>query len=204
MDHAKAIDDLIVQLGGSYANAGFRGFGSGSATGDLATLQDRNVFLTSSVLGMKAISHVIEDRAISLNKPINFYATFQKLSRARYQERRYTQLLDTGSTVHILAESDIPLHSPVWQRPNAKMISLPSTSDTTQPHLNANWMVVLHDPSFVSMALVSREIPNPTRPSNAPDKLVYRAFEGFWTYDKDVIAYVAHVLDDYITTAVSV
>jgi len=153
-----------------------------------------DVFFTTSVLGMNAISHVIEDQAMTMGQAVRFYASFQKFSRVQPQQARYRQLLAAHIPVYLFGIADAPL----WEDPCLKPVTLSSPTRPGQPSLTHNWFVVLNNPQFVSMALVGRELPNSTKPLHAPDKLLYRNFEGFWTYDKAVIGQVVEILDDYI------
>lgn len=190
MDAAERLDKIIEVAGKGFTQVGYGNFENQD---ELTKIQKANVFFTTSVLGMKAISHVIEDQAISLGKPFRFYSAFQKLSRIRGQEDRYRKILATNNPVYAFGVPDTKL----WSDPNLIEVALnPASND--RPSLARNWFVVLHNPQFVSMALVSRELPNPNRPTGAPDKLVYRNFEGFWTYDKEVISQVVEVLESYI------
>ena len=143
---------------------------------------------------MNAISHVIEDQAVTMGQAVRFYASFQKFSRVQPQQARYRQLLAAHIPVYLFGIADAPL----WADPYLKPVTLVSPTQPDQPSLTHNWFVVLNNPQFVSMALVSRELPNTTKPLHAPDKLLYRNFEGFWTYDKAVISQVVDILDDYI------
>ena len=154
----------------------------------------RDVFFTTSVLGMTSISHVIEDQALAMGSSIRFYSSFQKFSRVRPQEERYRQLLAAQIPVYLFGMKDDPL----WVDPNLHLIALPGLDDALTPSLTNNWFVVLDNPNFVSMALVSHELPRVERPAMSPDKLVYRSFEGFWTYNKEVISHVVSILDEFI------
>jgi DICT domain-containing protein len=191
MDYAERLNNIIEVVGKSYDNVGYNRFDNQS---DLKALQNANAFFTTSVLGMKAISHVIEDQAINLNKPFQFYSAFQKLSRFKAQEERYRRILATKNPVYIFGIPDTRL----WSDPNLIEIPLEESVSPGKPSLANNWFVVLNNPHLVSMALVSREIPANLRPTGAPDKLVYRNFEGFWTYDKEAIARIVEVLQGYI------
>lgn len=153
-----------------------------------------NTFFTSSVLGMEAISHVIEEQALKTNKPFRFYSAFQKFSRFKPQEERYRKLVATRNPIYVFGLLDAEL----WKAPNLYKIPLDAKHYEDEASLIDNWFVVLHNPEFVSMGLIARELPNPERPTHARDKLIYRNFEGFWTYDKEVINSVVEILDDYI------
>lgn len=159
-----------------------------------ATPPLQNVFFTTTVLGMSAISHVIEDQALTTGQGTSFYTCFQKFSRAKPQLGRYQQILAAKVPVYLFGVPDAPL----WEDPYLNPIALAEPINPAEPTLVHNWFVILHNPQFVSMALLTRELPSVSRPLNAPDKLVYRNFEGFWTYDKDVINQVVTVLDDFI------
>ena len=79
-------------------------------------------------------------------------------------------------------------------------VALKTPTNPKEPSLTHNWFVVLHCPQFVSMAMVTRELPRTDndKPIHALDKLVYRNFEGFWTYDKDVVNQIVTILDGFI------
>jgi DICT domain-containing protein len=150
-----------------------------------------NLFFTTSVIGMKAVSHVIEDQALNSPNALHFYSAFQKLSRAKQQRNRYDKLATLGSPIYVFGVPDEPL----WQ--SSGLLSIPIKEDVN-PNLAQNWFVVLHDPKLVSIALISRELPPSNRPSGAVARLLYRNFEGFWTYDTAIITQIVDVLDDYI------
>jgi len=191
MDYAMRLNQIIDIAGKGQENLDYSNYESQA---ELDVLKNANVFLTTSVLGMKAISHVIEDQAVSLGGSFRFYSAFQRYSRAKLQQQRYNNILATNNPVYLFGIPDVPL----WQNPNLIEVNLEEPVLQDRPYLAQNWFVILHNPQFVSMALVSREIPNSLRPVGAPDKLVYRNFEGFWTYDKDVITQVVEILDGYI------
>ena len=196
MNHAQEINKIIqfaAQRPG-FQGEGYQSFEGQTSNNLKQTLEKANLFFTCSVLGMEAVSHVIEDQAMSLGGKFRFYTAFQKFSRLKPQESRYRKLLTLGNPVYIFGIPD----GPVWSDPNLKQINLERPSSPDVPNLSQNWFVVLNNPQFVSMALVARELPTNQRPVGAPDKLVYRNFEGFWTYDKDVISAVVTILDDYI------
>ena len=72
---------------------------------------------------------------------------------------------------------------------------MPTLDESSLAH---NWFVVLNNPRFVSMALVANEQPRPKNSTRTTSKLLFRNFEGFWTYDQAVIDRVTGILDDYI------
>ncbi len=184
----------LAAQGSSFEPQGFRNFEQEEPDTLTKSLQSSNLFFTSSVLGMKAVSHVIEDQAINLGGSFRFFSAFQRFSRLKPQEKRYRRILELGNPVFIFGIPDVA----VFSNPNLYVINLPEASGLEQPDLSHNWFVVLDSPEMVSMALVARELPNLGRPKNAPDKLLYRNFEGFWTYDQSVITEVASLLDGYV------
>jgi DICT domain-containing protein len=184
------LDALISNEAQRRTNQGYQEFTEANV---IAKLKGRNAFFTTSVLGMNSISHVIEAQALDVSKPVRFYAAFQKFSRLSSQEKRYRKLLAAHIPVYLFGMADVPL----WSDPNLHPVVLSRPQDY-QPSLIHNWFVVLYNPQFVSMALVTRELPTVSRPLNAPDKLVYRNFEGFWTYDKELVQEIITILDEYI------
>ncbi len=174
---------------------GYRSFETENQANLTRSLKGANLFFTSSVLGMEAVSHVIEDQALAIGGKFRFYSAFQKFSRVKPQTVRYQQLASLGNPIYIFGQPDAKL----LVLPNLHAVELQPCAG---PDLTHNWFVILHNPNFVSMALVCREIPPATnRPRGAPDKLLYRNFEGFWTYDQTVISEVVAVLDDFIRQA---
>lgn len=196
MKHAEELNKLIAIAARrpDFNNEGQRAFEAENKTNLLSNLQTANLFFTCSVLGMEAVSHVIEDQAMNLGGQFRFYSAFQKFSRFRPQQERYQRLLTLGNPIYIFGIPDImpPSH------PNLKVVNLEKSPGEVGSDLSHSWVVILDNPQFVSMALVARELPGSPRPRGAPDKLVYRNFEGFWTYDHSVISQVVKVLDDYI------
>ncbi len=191
VDHATQLNDLIIASATNLTDVGYKEL---EKPENLTVVKNSNVFFTSSVLGMQAVSHVIEDQALTIGGSHKFYSGFQKFSRAKLQQERYQQLLKNQNPIYLFGVPDAEL----WHDPYLKQVPLTPTDDPTKPDLSQNWFVILHNPMFVSMALVSREFPNPNRPANAADKLVYRRFEGFWTYDLEIIGQVVAILDDYL------
>jgi DICT domain-containing protein len=194
MNHATELNKLIeVAARRSDFNAqGYRTFETEENSQLAKALKAANLFFTCSVLGMEAVSHVIEDQALNLGGKFRFYSAFQKMSRFRPQEERYRQLFRLGNPIYVFGIPDVP----VQQQPNMQFVPLERSDNLNT--LAHNWFVVLENPGLVSMALVARELPSNPRPVGAPDKLVYRNFEGFWTYDKDIISSVVRILDDFI------
>jgi DICT domain-containing protein len=199
MNHAEEINKLIYFAAqrANHPNDNFRAFEE-EAPGNLtSTLQNSNLFFTTSVLGMQAVSQVIENQALSLSSPFKFYSAFQRFSRLKPQEERYQQLLARGNPVYIFGLPDAPVNP----APNLHIINLEESASLDQPSLANNWFVILNSPQMVSMALVARELLATNRPRNAPDKLIYRNFEGFWTYDSEAVLQLTAILDDYIQQA---
>ncbi len=192
MDHAAELSNLINLCSGKFVDSGYKPFENEKTR---AELKNSDVFFTSSVLGMQAVSHVIEDQAVSMGKFRRFYCGFQQFSKMRPQRERYEKVLGVGCPVYIFGQADVEL----WQNPMLHPVPLTPRLDG-KADLSRNWFVVLHNPDFVSMALVTRELPSPRRFSSASEKLVYRQFEGFWTYDQLVISKVVEILDDYLVT----
>ena len=196
MNYAVELDKIIELASdrSDFTPQGYRPFEQ-EQTADLRqNLKKANLFFTCSVLGMEAVSHVIEDQATNVGGPFEFYSGFQKFSRIRPQEARYRRLVTLGNPIYLFGVPDVS----VWEHPNLKKVLL-APPQHEEHNLAHNWFVVLNNPQFVSMALVARELPNATsRPVAAPNKLLYRNFEGFWTYDKDVITVVVDILQGYI------
>lgn len=164
-----------------------------------STLPLDKAFFTTSVLGMQAISHVIEDKVMEMaetSPETRFYSAFQKFSRMKPQMRRYHNLTSRHIPINVFGIADVPL----WQDDYLRPIVLPETQGERLA-LSHFWFVVLHDPNFVSMALLGRELPSgwPTRFS---DKVMFRNFEGFWTYDNQIINQIVALLDDYIASTI--
>ncbi len=196
MNHAEEINKLIMlaSQGSDFKAQGYRTFETEDQASLSNKLQSANLFFTCSVLGMKAVSHVIEDQAVNLGGQFRFYSAFQKFSRLKPQEERYRRILMLGNPVYVFGLPD----SPLWRDPNLNVINLKEPTNPDQATLAQNWFVILDSPQLVSMALVARELPATNRPRGAPDKLIYRNFEGFWTYDREVILPVVALLDNYI------
>lgn len=187
LKYATQLNQMIDQLSGKLTNLGRSEFAAPSQ------FQSANVFFTTSVLGMKAISHVIEDKVFEATSNVRLFSSFQKLSRVKPQQNRYRRILKANVPVYMFGLPDAPL----WQDANLHQVALSESATHETTSLVNFWFVVLHDPDFVSMALVSRELQSgwPTRLS---DKVIYRNFEGFWTYDNQVINQVVALLEGYI------
>lgn len=196
MNHAEELNKLIevASQRTDFQSTGFRAFNEEGPGTLNASLKAGNLFFTTSVLGMEAISHVIEDQGINLGGKFTFYSGFQKFSRMMPQRERYKKLCQTGNPVNIFG---IPDADP-WSEPNMRIITLPKVPSLDEPSLAHNWFVVLNNPRFVSMALVANELPRQRNTTRTTNKLLFRNFEGFWTYDQEVIDRVTGILDDYI------
>lgn len=197
MNHADELNKLIALASRrtSSAESGYRSFEQESSAQLTQTLKAANLFFTCSVLGMEAVSHVIEDQAYNLGGEFRFYSAFQKFSRFRPQTERYRKLSSLGNPIYIFGVPD----AVVPEEPNLYPVPLSKPASHTEINLANNWFVVLDSPNFVSMALIAQEVAGAQRPLNAPSKLIYRNFEGFWTYERETIAYVVDVLEDYKT-----
>lgn len=198
MNHAEQLNKLIdvASRRTDFQTLGYRSFEQDNQASLSDALKASNLFFTTSVLGMEAISHVIEDQAINLGGKFNFYTGFQKFSRLQPQEDRYKRLCQTGNPINVFG---IPDMQP-WTNPNLRVVSLPKKPSLDVTSLSHNWFVVLNNPKFVSMALVASEQPRQKLAVRNPNKLVYRNFEGFWTYNQTIINEVVGILDDYIAT----
>ncbi|HEX2913600.1 MAG TPA: DICT sensory domain-containing protein [Chloroflexia bacterium] len=155
-----------------------------------------NALFTNSVMGMQAISHVIEDQALKMtpNQPFTLYSAFQKFSRVRPQEARYRRIVNTGNRVCLFGVPDYPL----WHAPNLELVALEEHAlEPGTPEMSDLWFVVLNSPGFVSMALVARELPSLTPRNKSTGALLYRDFEGFWTYDPKLIGQLVNILEEF-------
>ncbi len=197
MNHAEDLNKLIAIASrrSDFQSSGYRSFDQENQANLGTALQAANLFFTTSVLGMEAISHVIEDQALNIGGSFNFYTGFQKFSRLLPQEERYKNLCKTGNYVNIFGIPDI---QPWPDEPNLHAITLDKVPSLDEPSLTHNWFVVLNNPRFVSMALVARELPRAKNPLRGAASLIYRNFEGFWTYNQTVIDQVVAILDDFI------
>ncbi len=134
--------------------------------------------LTTSVLGMAAISHAIEGHVATLTYPVTLHACFQRLSNARPQQARYQALLAAG---HRLTLYGVPDWAG-WPDPGLRLVALPPD----HPLLDA-WIVALWDPAHVSMALFASEQPGPDGQIARAGDLITRHFTGFKTYDPRLV-----------------
>lgn len=196
MNHAEELNKIITLAGRrtDFKSAGFQPFEQETPSNLDSVTKAGNLFFTTSVLGMEAISHVIEDQALSLGGSFSFYTGFQKFSRMMPQRDRYVKLARTGNPINVFGIPDIR----PWSESNMNIITLEKVPSLEEPSLAHNWFVVLNNPKFVSMALVANELPRARSSTMTNAKLVYRNFEGFWTYSQPVIDQVVNILDDYI------
>ncbi len=167
-------------------------------------LQTANITFTSSVSGMNSMSHLIEDQVAEMYTPFQFYSAFQKISRIWPQEQRYRRILATGNPVYAFGLPD----SKVWDDANLHFVSLeapgkplpgPASAEGSPSvfyRLDRHWFVIVHNPRQVSMALVAREMAASQRTSE--DKLLKRHFEGFWSYDIELVKELSALLDQYV------
>jgi hypothetical protein len=177
-----------------------------------------NLFFTGSVLGMLAISQVIEDKAACFNDGVvdsrlrnsfSLHTTLQKLSRLAPQEERYIRILKQGQPVYTYGIADIKM---AQLAPNHHIIEFETENnkivlDRNTPNMSQFWIVALYSPDFVSMAVVARELPltvaqkfqRSVKASQVSRtvKMPERCFEGFWTYDQTIIGEIVSVLTDY-------
>jgi DICT domain-containing protein len=197
MNHAQDLNKLIETASrrADFQSSGYRSFETENQADLDTALQAGNLFFTTSVLGMEAISHVIEDQALNIGGNFSFYTGFQKFSRMKAQQERYKKLCKTGNSINIFG---IPDTQPWLDEPNLHVITLNKVPSPAEPNLAQNWFVVLNNPKFVSIALVAHELPGAKNPPRGVTRLVYRNFEGFWTYNQAVIDQLVGILDDYI------
>ena len=201
MNRVAQLDRLIDRAAGrnDFKQHGWRSFESEDAEALSAELQNHNIFYTASIIGMESISHVIEEQSVKLDQAFRLYTTFQSLSRFRPQETRYKSILKLGQPVYIFGMPDAPVRV---KDPNLHVVELREPVIAGQPHLCNYWVVALLSPKFISMALVARELPSilPKRTTGTlhGNKMLYRNYEGFWTYDQSIINEVTAVLEEYI------
>ena len=197
MTHAEDLNKLIeiASRRSDFQSSGYRSFEREDQASLGTALQAGNLFFTTSVLGMEAISHVIEDQALNIGGNFSFYTGFQKFSRLIPQNERYKKLCKTGNPINIFG---IPDAAPWLDEPNLNAITLDKVPSLEEPSLAHNWFVVLNNPRFVSMALVANELPRAKSSVRGLTQIVYRNFEGFWTYNQTVIDEVVSILEDYM------
>ena len=109
-EYARELDQLIEQKARSFNNKDYRQNPT-EAKADL--VNNSNVFFTTSVLGMTAISHVIEEQALKINQERRFYVAFQKFSRIKPQQELYRKMLAAQVPVYLFGTPDVNL----WERP---------------------------------------------------------------------------------------
>jgi hypothetical protein len=127
-----------------------------------------NLFFTASVMGMRAISHLIEDKAITSfssesseqgGNRFELHTTLQKLSRFLPQQERYRHILECGQPVYLFGVPDVKLDNGVSNLHIVELEEKDVLLDARSPNMTQFWIVALHMPGFVSMALVARELP---------------------------------------------
>lgn len=167
-------DTLIEQQIATWPAPTYRPFSLDEAR----ALRGSAVSFTTSVLGLKAISCVIEEHAAGLGRPVEVFAGFQKLSNAQAQQARYQAILDTGSQVYLFGEPDWA----GWDHPGLHLVPIGAAHSLADV-----WVVALCDPRHISMAVLARELPGPNgrprRQGSGPD----RRFEGFQTSDATIV-----------------
>ena len=168
------IHGLIDRQTATWPETAFREFTMEEAR----TLAGAPLTFTTSVLGMEAISHVIEDHAAGLGRPVEVFACFQKLSNALAQRTRYETILAAGSHVYLYGEPDWT----AWDHPNLHLVAV----EPGHPLADV-WLVALCDPRHVSMALLARELPDNAGRIRRQGDLIDRRFQGFKTYDGNLI-----------------
>ena len=168
------IHGLIDRQTATWPDTAFREFTMEEAR----TLAGAPLTFTTSVLGMEAISHVIEEHTAGLGRPVEIFACFQKLSNALAQRTRYETILAAGSHVYLYGEPDWP----AWDHPNLHLVAV----EPGHPLANV-WLVALCDPRHVSMALLARELPDGAGRIRRQGDLIDRRFQGFKTYDGNLI-----------------
>ena len=156
-------------------------------------IKSNKLFLTSSVLGMLAISHVIEDQAINSGGKFDFYTGCEKFSLLKIQQSRYHRLCQLGNPVTVFTIKD----EKTWDYPNLNIVGLDYPASNEESSLANNWFVILNNPQFVSMALVARKLPSKIFTAPKSKRVIYRNYEGFWTYDQPIIDEVVNILGEY-------
>ncbi|HET7076970.1 MAG TPA: DICT sensory domain-containing protein [Chloroflexia bacterium] len=182
------VHDLIDRQTATWPDTAFREF----TLDEARTLAGAPLTFTTSVLGMEAISHVIEDHAAALGRPVEVFACFQKLSNALAQRARYEAILAAGSQVYFYGEPDWP----AWDHPNLRVVPI------RPGHPLADvWLVALCDPRHVSMALLARELPDGAGRIRRQGDLIDRRFQGFKTYDGKLVSEMVEGLKLYAGAA---
>lgn len=191
MNVADKLSNLIDLAGKGFNHIGYNSF---ELKSDLENLRKAKAFFTTTSLGMQAVSRVIEDQALTLNKPFRLYSAFQKFSRFKRQEEHYLKIAATQNPIYIFGLPDTPIAS------YSQLIPVKIEMSQLSTNLAEFWFVVLHSPELVSMALLAREVPNATNLNLANNRLLYRTFEGFWTYDTTLVGEIVACLDEYLAT----
>src|SRR5579859_7154321 len=122
MNHAEDLNKLIeiASRRSDFQSSGYRSFENEDQANLGTALQASNLFFTTSVLGMEAISHVIEDQALNIGGNFSFYTGFQKFSHMMPQMERYKKLCKTGNSINIFG---IPDSQPWLDEPHLNAIT---------------------------------------------------------------------------------
>lgn len=150
-----------------------RGVGDDAAYADLVANLDHATFTSYDRRQMLQATREVEDRAWRAGAG-GLYAGFQRLSKFRDQHRVYGRLAATDLDVHVYGQRDEPVDTPegvaVHERDSAAF--------------RETWFVIFdgETPAASSMLLAVEDGPT-TGESGDGD-----GFEGFWTFDADLVA----------------
>ncbi|WP_245708124.1 DICT sensory domain-containing protein [Halobacterium jilantaiense] len=141
-----------------------RGVGDGASYTELLSHLDQTTFVSYDRRQMLQATREVEDRAWRLGDG-SLYAGFQRLSKLRDQRRVYERLAGTDLDVHVYGQRDAA-------------VSLPSSLTVHERESAAfldTWFVLFDaDEAGESAMLLAVEESD--------------GFEGFWTFDDDLVA----------------
>jgi hypothetical protein len=141
---------------------------------------------TFSVEAMTTVSRIIENSVIDTPGSLDFYVSFQEISRVLPQQSRYRRLVDYARNTWLYGRDDVPSEQLSFLK-NATII------DTSGTALTNYWFVVSYGPG-VGMTLLAEEV----SALSGND----RYYEGFYTFEIDVAYQMAAILHHIYPEAV--
>ncbi len=138
---------------------------------------------------MLQMSHAIEDVIIARRLSCELYVGFQRLSLLNAQASRYAEILASAQYVYAYGLDDAPLADDLLQYTRTLLRFV------VQPRHGSDllwfWFLVVDDPSFKTVLLAQQDSGYLWN-----RRLVGRSYQGFWSFDPQIVRQITPTLRD--------
>lgn len=138
---------------------------------------------------MLQMSHAIEDAIITRRLPCELYVGFQRLSLLNAQASRYTNLLACAQHVYVYGLDDAPLADQALASASSLLRFV------VQPRHGSDllwfWFLVVDYPGFETALLAQQDSGYLWN-----RRLAGRSYQGFWTFDPQLVRQITPTLRD--------